>query len=142
MKKQKFSITINAPASTVWNALWDETNYRKWTSAFAEGSHAVSDWNEGSKILFLDGKGDGMFSIIERKIPDKQMSFKHRGVVVKGTERPKNKEWANATENYYLTENGDVTELNVELDLIEEFEQYFKETFPKALDLVKQISES
>ena len=69
LKKISFSTTINAPKEKVWNVLWNDETYKAWTSVFSEGSCAVSDWNEGSKILFLDGKGSGMYSTIAKKIP-------------------------------------------------------------------------
>ena len=65
MELLKFSVKIIAPKEKVWSTLWNDTTYRQWTSAFTPGSHAVSDWNEGSKINFLDGNGSGMFSIID-----------------------------------------------------------------------------
>ena len=43
MEKMNFSIDINAPKEKVWNVLWDDDSYRKWTSAFAEGSYAKTD---------------------------------------------------------------------------------------------------
>jgi len=139
MKKVKFSININAPKEKVWDTLWNDSTYRQWTSVFANDSHAVSDWNEGSNIKFIDGKGDGMYSIIETKIPNQQMSFKHLGEIKDGIETPV--EWAGAMESYFLKELNGVTELNMEMDMNEEFEKYFLEIFPKALDLIKQISE-
>lgn len=139
MKQLKFKIKVNAPKEKVWDSLWQDANYRKWTSAFAEGSHAVSDWNEGSKILFLGDKNSGMHSIIEKKIPHQQMTFKHMGEVKDGIETTS--DWAGSKESYVLSETNGVTELNVELDSTEEFQDYFNETFPKALELVKQISE-
>ena len=30
MKKLTFEIEINAPADKVWNAMWEEENYKKW----------------------------------------------------------------------------------------------------------------
>jgi hypothetical protein len=39
-------------------SMWDDSTYRQWTSAFSEGSHAVSDWKEGSKVLFLSPEGE------------------------------------------------------------------------------------
>ncbi len=140
MTTLKFSIKINAPKEKVWDSLWNETTYKKWTAAFSEGSHAVSDWNEGSKILFLDAKGNGMFSIIDKKIPNQQMTFKHLGDVKNGIEV--NSDWAEAKENYVLSENSGVTELNVSIDSNQEFQIYFESTFPKALEFVKQISEN
>jgi len=139
MKSLKFKIKVNAPKEKVWDSLWQDANYRKWTSAFAEGSHAVSDWNEGSKILFLGNENSGMYSIIEKKILNQEMIFKHMGEVKDGIETTS--DWAGSKESYLLSETNGVTELNVELDSTDEFQDYFNETFPKALELVKQISE-
>ncbi|MDX1940967.1 MAG: SRPBCC domain-containing protein [Saprospiraceae bacterium] len=139
MKTLHFSTSINAPQEKVWNALWQDANYRKWTAVFHEGSYAESDWEEGSKILFLGPGGDGMFSMIEKKIPNKQMTFKHLGELKNGVEESKG--WENARESYFLSEKDGGTELKVELDSVGEFEQYFSETFPKALQLVKEIAE-
>ncbi len=139
MKKLKFTTTINAPKEKVWKTLWDDKSYRQWTAAFAEGSYAESDWNEGSKITFLTPKGDGMFGIIEKKIPNEQMTFKHLGELKNGIEEPK--DWGDATESYHLSEKDGITELTVQMDSTADFEQYFNDTFPKALESVKHISE-
>lgn len=140
MKNVKFLININAPKEKVWDTLWNDATYRQWTSVFAPDSHAVSDWKQGSNIKFIDGKGDGMFSIIEKKIPNQQMTFKHLGELKNGVEEKK--DWAGAMENYFLNETNETTELNIEMDINEEFEKYFSETFPKAVELIKQISEN
>ena len=144
LKRVNFSISINAPKDKVWNALWDNENYKAWTSAFAEGSHAVTDWNEGSKVLFLDGKGSGMYSTIAKKTPNELMSFRHIGEVKDGKEQPlddKTKAWSGGLETYKLTESNGVTEVSVDLDVPEDFMEYFTTTFPKALQNVKDIAE-
>lgn len=145
MKKLKFSIDIKVPKEKIWKVLWDDQTYRTWTSAFTEGSHAESDWNEGSKILFLDPKGQGMYSTIARKIPNEFMSFKHIGYVKDGKEQPVDKEttkWSGATENYTLKEHDGITTLTVENDTSgEEWENMLKDAFPKALNKVKELSE-
>ena len=136
-----FATKINAPKEKVWDTLWNDSSYRKWTAAFMEGSYAESDWKEGSKILFLSPKGEGMFGIIQTKVTNEQMTFKHLGEIKNGIEEPK--DWRDATESYYLNEINGVTELSVKLtmDANSEFEQYFNNTFPKALEILKQISE-
>ncbi len=139
MTTLKFTTKINAPKEKVWETLWNDTTYRKWTAAFMEGSYAESDWKEGSKILFLTPKGDGMFSIIEKKIPNQEMTFKHLGELKNGIEESKN--WEGAKESYHLEEKNGITELDVQLDSVGEFEQYFNDTFPKALNVLKQIAE-
>jgi uncharacterized protein YndB with AHSA1/START domain len=140
MKKLQFSIDINAPKEKVWDILWTDESYRAWTSVFHEGSHAKSDWKEGSRIYFVDNDGSGMFSIIDKLVPNEQMTFKHLGEVKNGEEITT--EWAGAEESYFLNSNNGSTALSVTVEMSEEFCGYFENTFPKALQLVKQLSEA
>lgn len=144
LKKISFSTSIHASKNKVWDVLWNDATYRKWTSAFMEGSYAESDWNEGSKVLFLDGNGRGMYSIIERKVPAEFMSFRHIGEVKDGVEQPvdETKGWSGSTENYTLKEVNGITELFVEMDMVAEMTDYFNKTFPVALENVKKLSET
>ncbi len=145
MKTLTFTTTIHSSRKKVWDILWSDAGYRQWTSVFTEGSYAVSDWQEGSKVLFLSPAGEGMFSIINKKIPDAYMSFKHMGVVKDGIEQPPtaaSEAWAGATENYALEEKDGITTLTVTMDITAEFEQYFTDTFPKALQKVKELAEA
>ena len=144
MEKQEFKVSINAPREKVWDVLWNDATYRAWTSAFSEGSHAVTDWKKGSKVLFLDGKGSGMISTIAENKPAEYMSFEHRGVIKDGVEDTTSdevKKWAGAHENYTLKPVGDKTELTVEIDLEDQWKDYFVTTFPKALSKIKEIAE-
>ena len=50
MERKEFTIDINAPREKVWDVLWQDDSYRKWTSVFSEGSHAETDWKKGSKV--------------------------------------------------------------------------------------------
>ena len=144
MKKEKFSIDIHAPREKVWKVLWDDDTYRHWTSVFSAGSYAVSDWKEGSRIQFLSSDGNGMFSEIAKSRPPEFMSFRHLGVIKDGEEQHMDQEtenWVGALENYELTQKNGVTELTVEMDVTEDFQKYFQETFPKALEKVKELAE-
>src|SRR5687767_9008114 len=109
MEKQQFKTTINAPREKVWTMLWGKDSYRQWTAPFAEGSSAETDWKKGSRVLFLDGKGNGMIARIEENIPNEYMSIEHIGEIINGvedTESAKVKEWAGAHENYTLKSVG------------------------------------
>ena len=139
METLKFSIKIEATKQIVWGALWNETNYPKWTSVFGEGNKAISDWNEGSKIQFIAKDGGGLFSIIEKKVINETIIFKHLGELKNGEEI--SNEWAGAKEKYFLSEQEGITHLNVEMDTKAEYKEYFNDVFPKALEIVKQISE-
>lgn len=145
MKKLKFSTNINAPKEKVWNALWNDSSYREWTSAFAEGSHVKTDnWKEGSKVLFLDPKGHGMVSMVARNKPNEYMSFKHLGEVTEGVEdtiSEKVKAWAGAMENYTLKEENGKTILLVEMDSTDDFSEFMEKAWPKALEKLKALAE-
>lgn len=147
MKKLHFETTIKASREKVWNVLWDDATYRQWTSPFSEGSYAVSDWKEGSRIQFLSPSGDGMYAQIEKLVPWEFMSFRHLGEVKNGQEQPwhhheQTEDWNGAHENYTLTDEDGNTRLVVELNSTDEFVEYFSEVFPKALAKVKEIAEA
>lgn len=139
MDTLKFTVDIDAPREKVWKTLWDDSTYGKWTSAFSEGSYAESDWKEGSKIRFLTPDGHGMHSVIDRLVPNEQMKFRHNGEIKNGVEAEAS--WQGAMESYYLSDKNGGTEVSVELDAVGEFKDFFNESFPKALQLLKQIAE-
>jgi hypothetical protein len=145
METLEFKIRIKAPAEKIWSVLWNDETYRKWAGVFYEGSYAVSDWNEGGKIHFLGPDGGGMNSIIEKKIPNEYIAFKHLGEVKNFEELPLNEEtkaWSGAMEIYRLTPDDEFADLVVQVDVVEKFIDYFKGTFPKGLEIVKQLSEN
>ena len=85
-----------------------------------------------------------MFGIIEKKIPNTEMSFRHQGEIKDGVEEIKN--WKNATERYFLSDKDGV---GMQMDVVltmddenKEFAGYFNDVFPKALEIVKELSES
>ncbi len=144
MQKLTFSIDIKASKENVWNSLWDDGNYENWTSAFCEGSYTISDWNEGSKIYFLDPKGSGMSSKVYIKKPFDVMSFKHYGEIKDLKELPATedtKSWAGAEERYDLTEKNGITTVTATVDIVESHADYFNQVFPNALQKLKEIAE-
>ena len=141
INRLKFSVDIKAEKTTIWIALWNESSYREWASVFFEGSYAVTDdWKEGSKVHFLAPDQSGIYSIIEKHIPNNIIQFKHIGNVVKGKEQPidnETKKWSGATEIYKLTERKDTNTLAVEIDVMDEHLEFMTNTFPQALEKVK-----
>lgn len=145
MEKTTFKATINAPREKVWEVLWGNNSYPQWTAPFSEGSKVETNWEKGSKVLFLDSKSNsGMVARIADKVPNEFMSFQHLGEVYNGVEdltSDKVKAWAGAYENYTLTNVNGKTELLVEMDMVDEFKDYFTKAWPLALDKVKELSE-
>lgn len=145
MKKLEFTISIKAPKEKVWYSLWDNENYENWTTAFCNGSYALSSWELGSKIHFLSPLGDGMYSKIIENNEFESMVFSHIGNIQNYKEVPLNeetKQWTGNTERYTLTEINGTTLLLVTLDTLEHYIDFFKGTFPKALENIKAIAEN
>ncbi|MES2329157.1 MAG: SRPBCC domain-containing protein [Bacteroidota bacterium] len=147
MEKMVFQTLISASKEKLWDSLWTDANYQVWTSAFAEGSKAESDWKKGSRILFTDGKGSCMISMIAENRPYDFMSFQHLGELKNGVEdmeTAKTQGWAGAYENYTLKDVNGKTELTVEMDnmgMSQDMLDYFNNTWPKALEKLKGIAE-
>ncbi|TCC87063.1 SRPBCC domain-containing protein [Pedobacter frigiditerrae] len=146
----EFNIEINASREKVWDVLFGEKTYPLWTSAFGEGSRVETDWQKGSKALFLGSEDSGMVSRIDEAIPNEYMSIEHLGMVTNGIEdydSAEVKRWAGAKENYTLTDLGGKTHLNIfmEMDESEENKQMiemFAGMWPKALAKVKELAEN
>lgn len=144
MEKLEFSTTINASPQKVWDIITGKDTYSQWTAPFSEGSCVETDWKKGSKALFLDGKGSGMVSEIVESIPGKFLSIHHLGEVKDGVEDPttyQGEEWGNALENYTLKEVDGKTLWLVEMDMNEQYVQYMNDTWPLALNKVKELAE-
>lgn len=151
MKKLQFMVSINAPSSKVYDIMLGISNkstYEQWTSMFNPSSSYKGSWDKGSKILFngVDEKGEqgGMVSRIAENIPNQFVSIQHYGLL-KGekeiTEGPEVEKWANGFENYSFEENNGITVVTVELDATQDLLEYMNQTYPKALDKLKEICE-
>jgi uncharacterized protein YndB with AHSA1/START domain len=147
MENLTFNTDINASPQKVWDALFTDTNYPKWTAVFCAGSHAVTDWQQGSKALFLDNKNSGMVGVIDQVIPNELMLIKCTGEIIKGVEDyegPGAKAVNGALEKYTLKNNNGKTKLVIELsggNFPTDMTTFFKDVWPKALDIVKAIAE-
>lgn len=141
INRLKFSIDINAEKTTIWKALWNENSYREWASVFFEGSYAeTDDWKEGSIVHFLAPDQSGIYSIIEKHVPNNIIQFRHIGNVVKGKELPIDdeiKKWSGTTEIYRLSAGKNANKLEVEIDVLDEHLDFMTKTFPQALKKIK-----
>ncbi|MCY1516715.1 hypothetical protein D9M68_513640 [compost metagenome] len=148
MKKQTYQISIHAPASEVYRIMLGKTTYKLWTAEFNPTSDFEGSWNKGDKIYFTginaEGKKEGMVARIAENIPDQFISISHLGILdgeKEITEGPMVEEWAGAHENYTFRENNGLTTVLVEVDTSEKYLSYFDETWPKALNRLKELCE-
>ena len=151
MKKLQFKIAINASAKKVYEAmlgLIEKSTYEYWTSAFNPTSTFEGSWNKGSKIYFIgtdeNGKKGGMVSEVAENKFAEFVSIRHYGFLNGDTEITSGEEvekWAGGLENYSFEENQGITTVKVDIDVIEEYLDYFNKTYPKALEKLKEIAE-
>jgi hypothetical protein len=145
MKTMHFSTFIQAGRPAVWHAMLAPDSYRRWTAPFAEGSYYEGSWDQGATIRFLAPDGGGMISVIAENRPNEFLSIKHIGQIKDGREDFDSDEvrsWAPAFENYTLKDAGASTELKVDLQVAEDFEDVMASTWPKALQELKKLCET
>ena len=156
MKKLQFTVSINAPVTKIYDFMLginSKSTYEQWTSLFNPTSTYEGSWDKGNKILFIgvDEKGEkgGMVSKIAENILNRFVSIQHYGLLKADkeiTEGPEVEKWANGFENYTFEENNGPdsyrgTTVTVDLDTTEDFLDYMNQTYPKALDKLKELCE-
>jgi len=151
MKKLQFKVSISAPVSKVYDkmlGLSSKSTYEQWTALFNPTSTYEGNWEKGSKILFIgvDEKGEkgGLVSKIVDNRTDQFVSIQHYGLFKADkeiTEGPDVEKWANGFENYSFEESNGTTLLIVDLDTTEDFINFMNDTYPKALEKLKEICE-
>jgi uncharacterized protein YndB with AHSA1/START domain len=149
MQKLHFETFINAPKEKVWETVIGKESYSEWTTPFSPApSYFEGTWEKGSNMKFLSkdeqGGVGGMFSEIAENKPNEFLSIKHVGMIINGvedTESENVKKWAPSFENYTLREEGGGTKFMVDMDADDGWVEMFNDTWPKALEKLKEISE-
>ena len=138
-------ISINAPASKVWDVLFSDSTYRIWSSVFSEGSYFETDWKVGSKALFTDQEGFGLLGVITQNIPNELLAIEYNGQLAQGVEDFTSQEVLDgingSTETYNLSESDGITTLNVSLNTNENWFEMMDEGWSKAVLKIKELSE-
>lgn len=148
MEKLQFTIAIEASAQKVYETmlgLKNKETYNRWTAAFNSTSTYEGTWEKNTKMLFIgtDEKGEkgGMISMVEEHIPAKFVSIRHYGFVQGNeevTEGEMVEKWAGGHENYTFTETNGSTKVTVDIDVINEYLDYFKKIYPESLQLLAE----
>lgn len=151
MKKLQFKTSINAPVDSVYKTMLginDINTYQQWTSEFNPTSTYEGSWDKGAKMFFVgtdeNGKRGGMISRIAENIPNKFVSISHYGILngeQEITEGADVEKWAGGLENYSFEENSSITCVTVDVDVAEEYVDYFNTSYPKALNKLKEVCE-
>lgn len=145
MKNLRYSITIRAPREQVWHTMLDDATYRLWSATFMPGSYFEGDWSEGSAMRFLakdpeSGAVGGMAATVKENRPGEFISLEHYAEVHDGAEE----RWPEpGFENYTFADVDGGTEVTVDmLNVPDEYAGMFDESWPKALETLKEIVEA
>ncbi|MGA9212552.1 SRPBCC domain-containing protein [Kaistella sp.] len=140
MKLLEFKTQINASPEKVWEVLFTQDAYRKWSSAMNEGTYFEGNWEEGSVMKFLDPKNNGMYNLVEKNIANQELRMKHLGWILEGELSPQG--WEDSTVSYFLEPNDDGTLLKTEVNSLDEFVDFFNTKYPKNFENIKNLSET
>lgn len=152
MQKLQFNKQIKASSKKVYETMLglnDINTYEQWTAEFNPTSTYEGSWNKGDKIYFIgtdeNGKRGGMVSEIAENIPSQFVSIRHYGILDGENEITAGEQvekWTGGLENYTFKEDNGVTTVIVEMDTTDDFIDFFKSTWPKALNKLKKIVEN
>jgi uncharacterized protein YndB with AHSA1/START domain len=145
LKTIRKTVTIDAAPDRVWEILTEDTHYRAWAAEFAEGSHAETDWNEGSRAVFTDGSGFGMLARVVTSRPGELLDLEFEGLVADGREDTTSDEarvYRGAHETYRLTPAGTGTHLAIAADMGEEHHDDMAAAWDRALIRVQALGAS
>ncbi|MBT8220447.1 MAG: SRPBCC domain-containing protein [Bacteroidia bacterium] len=149
METLQFSVLIEASPEVVYKTIIDPSHFQKWTSIFSPTSYFEGNWAEGSKMRFLakdeEGNLSGMLSRIKKNTPNQFISIEHYGWIQNDKEVTAGKDVEaikGALENYTITKEDNLTKVTIDSDAFPEMEDFFLETWPKALEILKEICET
>ena len=145
MPRLTYNTTIAASPARVWDVMLEQETYQSWTSAFAEGSRYEGSWDQGQSIRFLGPDGNGMVAVIAENRRHEFLSIQHLGMIMNGvqdTESELAKAWTPSFENYRFTPAGSSTELEVTLDVPEQYVDFMNQAWSAALAKLKGLCEA
>lgn len=144
-KTIKKTIVINAPKESVWNVLLEDQYNRQWYAEFSVGTHAVTDWHQGSKVVFINETEGGIVGRIIENKPYEVLSIEYDGMVSKdGVEDLDSKvaqEMKGIKEIYLLSPEDGSIRLDVSCDMGVDYFEHMSLAWDKAMQKIKELSE-
>ena len=141
MKEMQFEIEIHAPREKIWATLWQDRTFREWADLIDAGTYMVGDLEEGSTVQFISAEGYGVTSLVSALIPDAYVSFKHQADTQDEDSNSRDDQWTGGRESYTLMDDDSATNFTMSFDGPVELEKAMRESYPKALQKVKELSE-
>lgn len=146
MQTREYEIDIAAPAKAVWETLLNPDLYARWSKAFSEQSTFIGKWGAGEEMLFFDPTRGGTKAVLDVFKPMQQMVARHIAVLNEQMQEDATsevaKQWMGSLEDYRLEAIAEGTRLKVVMSVPESFVPMFDNSWPQALELIKQLSEA
>ena len=144
-KELEFKAEISAPKKKVWDTMLSLDTYKEWTNVAWPGSTFDGQWKKGSDIRFVGPDSSGTLANITDFEPYERVMAKHVAILLKGGAEDRSsadaQRWVGTTESYFFEERNGKTDLTIKMKITPEWENEFKEGWPKALKKLKEISE-
>lgn len=141
MKELQFHLTIKAPKQKVWDTLWQDATFRQWAGVIDPGTHLVGELGEGNEVQFISANGYGVTSLVEAWVPGEFALLRHSADTQDNGAQTRDKQWTGGKESYALAEENGATVLTAVFDVPLELESILGESYPKALQRVKELAE-
>lgn len=135
MKQLEYKTEIAATPEKVWETLWNADSYSQW----ANGNRFEGNWETGTEMKFFDAKNNGMYNLVEKNVPKKELKMKHLGWIMNGELSPQG--WEDSNISYLLEEQGNSTVLKVKVNSLDEFVDFYNSYIPAIFQKIKEISE-
>jgi hypothetical protein len=139
------SIEINAEAGKIWQTLVRKESIKIWYEAFGKGIVAKTDWQVGSKALFVDEHQCGIVGKITANKPGEMLSIVYQGIVQDGREDYQSEQANNvkgSVEAYRISCSDGKRLLFVQCDMEESYFGYMSNAWDVALEKIKVLSEN
>lgn len=145
METVEYSVLLHATKEKVWEKLWNEECYAKWTQFFDRQFYIKSDWKVDGKTYFLKDDKNGMVSTISSLDQPNEIIFQHLGTLIDGVEDIHSAnvvEWSGTEEKYFLRGvEAEVTELYVIVHIYKYQRARMDEGFQKGFEVLKDLCE-
>lgn len=148
MKILEYKVNINSQIKTVYATTIDKKHFSEWTAIFAPHSYFEGSWEKGGILKYQcpdeEERIQGMINRIKQNIPNEEIFIQPIGIIENGVEIMSGEKVKNLDKTYEIyrfTKIGPKTEVKIIVSALDKHEQYFNETWPKALEKLKAICE-
>ena len=139
------SIAINASAEVIWRVITDAQYNSIWLAAFGKRNKVHTDWQEGSKAIFVDDDQTGLITRIIVARPFEKIRMQNVGMITNGAEDYDSNDAVESREffeQYLFTPEDASVRMHVEVTVEDEFYKEVSDSWTNALGIIKELAES